>query len=146
MAAVELFFSGLGWCLFALGLGSCLIPRCFKLAVIIMLVGDLALMLGILFPRMFATIAIFHHAGWTAVMYRVGGIVLAIACYLLVMYLRYRRSKRQVKTASKRIADQDHVGHAPADLFSKVKNTAALRNPDQEGQHDLPAGALHGDK
>lgn len=49
-SAAETFFFHIGWFLFFLGLISCFCPRCFKKSVVLMLSGDFALMLAILFP------------------------------------------------------------------------------------------------
>lgn len=128
MAGVELFFSGLGWCLFGLGLASCLIPRCFKAAVVIMLAGDVALMLGILFPRMFMGLGFFSSGDLTAHFYRGAGIAAAVALYALIMYPRWRRSRRSQAAntpAASESSSASGFAHAAPGLFASVKKPAA---------------------
>lgn len=78
MGNVESFFSCLGWGMFVSGFASCLIPNSFKKGVVLMLLGDLFLMLAILYPRVFADWSFFSLSSG----YKAFGVLLSIFIWM----------------------------------------------------------------
>lgn len=86
MTAVDAFFSSSGWALCALGLLGCLVPRCFKRSVIIMILGDALLFTGIVFPRSFEALRFFaQDQAFGFVSFRTAGIAFSVLLWLLLM-------------------------------------------------------------
>ena len=56
ITAIETFYRAAGWALFALGALHCVLPRSFRLGVVLMLIGDACLAIAIAFPKKAAEI------------------------------------------------------------------------------------------
>lgn len=135
MDAVEQFFSSLGWGLVFLGFISCVLPKCFKRGVIIMLAGDFFLMLAILFPRMFMNLGIFK----MDLSYRAIAYVLAVVLWGLFVvpsFLKWLRLRKDPQAANSK--DEDKGGDkasnnnstklAPSSIFKAVKDNKPQRD------------------
>ena len=130
MGAVEQFFSGLGWGLVFLGLLSCVLPKCFKKGVLVMIAGDFFLMLAILFPRMFAELGIFKlNLGYRVVSYVIAVIVWGL--FVVPSFLKWLRLRKSPQSrncrddAKEQVDTSDNSGSklAPSSIFNSVKAT-----------------------
>lgn len=149
MGAVEQFFGAAGWTLAALGLASCLVPHCFKRGVVAMLAGDLCLFLGIVMPRSFMGMAFFAGAfGLGRTGYHACGI--AAAAILFALFMGPHAVKIWKGRGAAAAGGGNGGGEAPADagegradpaLFSKVRQAAAARAPQDQAMDGAGDGA-----
>lgn len=131
MDAVEQFFSSLGWGLVFLGLLSCLLPKCFKRGVLIMIAGDFFLMLAILFPRMFVELGIFKlDLSYKPVAYLLALIVWG--ALVVPHFIKWLRGRKNAQNLKKQEHDVHHQALdsslAPAAIFNSVKSARKQDN------------------
>ena len=119
MGTVEQFFSSLGWGLVFLGLLSCVLPKCFKKGVLVMIAGDFFLMLAILFPRMFRNMGFFS----MDISYKPIAYLIAVAVWMLVIIPTLRRYIRQRKTVNAAEPNTNKPEVAPLSIFNSVKRS-----------------------
>lgn len=148
MTAVDAFFSSAGWALCALGLAGCLVPRCFKRSVIIMILGDALLFTGIVFPRSFEALRFFaQEQAFGVISYRAAGIAFASLLWLMLMvphlvkvYGRKKAAPEAAKAKGAGSAKSAAPGEASADpsLFNRVR----ARAEEQRSAEHLAAQAV----
>ena len=119
MGTVEQFFSSLGWGLVFLGLLSCVLPKCFKKGVLVMIAGDFFLMLAILFPRMFRNMGFFS----MDISYKPIAYFIAVAVWMLIIIPTLRRYIRQRKAVHAAEPNANKPEVAPSSIFNSVKQS-----------------------
>lgn len=141
MTAVDAFFSSAGWALCALGLAGCLVPRCFKRSVIIMILGDALLFTGIVFPRSFEALRFFaQEQAFGVISYSTAGIAFSALLWLLLMVPHLVKVYGRKKAAPGAVSAQGAGSAKSADpsLFNRVR----ARAEEQRSAEHLAAQAV----
>lgn len=134
-SATETFFFHIGWILFFLGLISCFCPHCFKKSVLLMLSGDFALMLAILFPKAFVDWNLFSLSFNYKVLGILGAFVIWSICIgtsLIRLFNRKNVNKRSNK--NKEYIQKKNLNSeakASPELFANVRKKAVLNSQDR---------------
>ncbi len=127
MQAVETFCAAAGWLLFALGALHCVLPRSFRLGVVLILLGDCFLAVGIAFPK--KVLAVLGSAGIdsAALNYDLtaGGVICALALTALLYFIFIKLFR--LRPWWKKAALSQGSEQAQAQGFSKGAATAAKR-------------------
>lgn len=147
MTAVDAFFSSAGWALCALGLAGCLVPRCFKRSVIIMILGDALLFTGIVFPRSFEALRFFaQEQAFGVISYRTAGIVFSALLWLLLMAPHlvkvYGRKKLSPETAKAQGTGSAKSAAPSASADPNLFNRVRARAEEQRSAEHLAAQAV----
>ncbi|MBU3827235.1 MAG: hypothetical protein IAA31_07075 [Candidatus Anaerobiospirillum merdipullorum] len=131
MQAVETFFTTAAIALFALGLVHCVLPRSFRLGVVLMLWGDACFAVAIAFPKkalaMLASCGVVPPASDFTVVGLIFALVITLICYLIFMRYFHYRPLWQKKTPVPE-APKSSSNTADPQLFKDVKLQSKAQN------------------